>query len=196
MTPPAGLKQHCTISNAYVKPSRWFCRTVIRLHLGFLFSVVVVKSAPEKVRHRVTHCPYTLAILPLPRQLQDEHPSVRQAWLADDSAGSGALHALRQWWDPLCSAGADYGYNTNSMKTVWLVKADLMKEAVAIFEGTGVRITLEGVRYLGCAVGEPAFLERFFLDKVEEWTREIQKLATFALTEPHGFCGPNAWPAW
>ena len=105
--------------------------------------------------------------------------------MADDSAGAGALHALREWWDSLCSAGADYGYNTNSLKTVLLVKADLLEEAVAIFEGTGVRITLEGVRYLGSAVGEPAFLERFFLDKVEEWKREIQKLATFAVTEPH-----------
>ena len=66
-----------------------------------------------------------------------------------------------------------------------LVKADLLEEAVAIFEGTGVRITLEGVRYLGSAVGEPAFLERLFLDKVEEWKREFQKLATFAVTEPH-----------
>ena len=58
-------------------------------------------------------------------------------------------------------------------------------EADAIFQGTGVTISVNGVRYLGSAIGEPVFLEQFFLDKVEEWKKEIEQLVTFPNTEPH-----------
>ena len=46
-----------------VQPSRRFCGIIIRLHLGSLFPVVV-RSAPEKVRHRVTHCPCPFTLWP------------------------------------------------------------------------------------------------------------------------------------
>ena len=72
---------------------------------------------------------YALAIIPLLRHLQEEHSSIRQAWLADDSAGAGRLRALRHWWDTLSSVGASYGYDTNSVKTILLVKEGLLEEA-------------------------------------------------------------------
>ena len=128
---------------------------------------------------------YALSTLPLLFHLQHEHSSVRQAWLADDSAGAGRLCALRQWWDELSSIGAKYGYNTNSLKTILLVKEELVDRAVKLFSGTGVPVTTEGVRYLGSAIGQPGFRERFFLNKISEWRREIDHLSIFANTEPH-----------
>ena len=44
---------------------------------------------------------YALALLPLLSHLKKEHPAVRQAWLADDSAAAGRLEELRKWWDTL-----------------------------------------------------------------------------------------------
>ena len=38
-----------------------------------------------------------------------------------------------------------------------LVKANLVEEAAAIFEGTGMKNMLEDVRYLGSAVAKLAF---------------------------------------
>ena len=128
---------------------------------------------------------YALATLPLVQHLQKEHPSVRQAWLADDSAGAGRLRDLRKWWDTVSVVGAEYGYYTNCLKTVLLVKEHLYDLALEIFQGTGVELVVEGVRYLGSAVGEAGFVERFFLSKIEEWKREMVQLSQFAQTEPH-----------
>ena len=94
------------------------------------------------------------------------------------------MRALRQWWNSLSAAGADYGYLTNSVKTILLVKDNLVDEAAMVFSGTGVTITAEGTRYLGSAIGKPEFREQFFLNKIEEWKREIEQLAVFAKTEP------------
>ena len=66
---------------------------------------------------------YTLATLPLIQLLQRNYPSVRQTWLADDSAGAGALRELRKWWDTLCQMGKFYGYFTNCDKPLSLSNA-------------------------------------------------------------------------
>ena len=81
---------------------------------------------------------YALATLPLVKNLQSLHPAVRQAWLADDSAGAGRLRALCQWWDTLCNMVAQYGCNTNSTKTWLLVQSDLLEKAIELFGATGV----------------------------------------------------------
>ena len=85
----------------------------------------------------------------------------------------------------MSAAEADYGYLTNSVKTILLVKDNLVDEAAMVFSGTGITITAEGTRYLGSAIGKPEFREQFFLNKIEEWKREIEQLAVFAKTEPH-----------
>ena len=128
---------------------------------------------------------YALALLPLLSHLKKEHPAVRQAWLADDSAAAGRLEELRKWWDTLCTIGRKYGYHTNSMKTYLLVKKDLLDDAERAFGGTGVQFTSSGFGYLGSAVGELNFVEDFFRKKVQDWTKESEKLAVFAKTEPH-----------
>ena len=43
----------------------------------------------------------------------------------------------------------------------------------------------DGTRYLGSAVGQPEYRKAFLRDKVLEWGNEIERLATFAATEPH-----------
>ena len=128
---------------------------------------------------------YALATLPLVKHLQELHPSVRQAWLADDSAGAGRLRALRQWWDTICVVGAQYGYHTNCLKTIMLAKEHLADLATDIFQGTCVKITVDVVGYLGNAIGEAAFVEKFFRDKIGEWCNEIQQLSRYAETEHH-----------
>ena len=115
---------------------------------------------------------YALATLPLVKHLQSLHPAVRQAWLADDSAGAGRLRALRQWWDTLCDMGAQYGYNTNSTKTWLIVQPDLLEKANELLGATGVQITTEGVKYLGSAIGKRAYVESFLDLKVKEWRKE------------------------
>ena len=128
---------------------------------------------------------YALATLLLIQTLQRDQPSVRQTWLADDSAGAGRLVELRKWWDKLCEHGEKYGYFTNSSKTILLVQDDLLTAAKKLFSGTGVQIAIKGVRYLGSAVGEQSFREHYLSDKVDKWLDELRVLTAFAQTEPH-----------
>ena len=166
---------HATLRNCYRTPSRLFVSGGEEI----LSCEGTTQGDPLSMPF------YALATLPLVKHLQELHPSVRQAWLADDSAGAGRLRALRQWWDTICVVGARYGYHTNCLKTVLLVKEHLADLAADIFQGTGVKIAVEGVRYLGSAIGEAAFVEKFVRDKIGEWCDEIQQLSRFAETEPH-----------
>ena len=128
---------------------------------------------------------YALATVPFIEHLHREHPSIRQAWLADDSAGAGRLRELRKWWDTLSNTGKWYGYFTNSIKSFLLVQQNLVDYANELFDGTGVQIVTEGVRYLGSAIGEQSFVVSYFTQKVDEWLKELEVLIRFAQTEPH-----------
>ena len=128
---------------------------------------------------------YALATLPLVRRLQNMHESVRQVWMADDSAGAGRLRALRQWWDALSEEGKSFGYYTNDRKTILLVKTGMQTLAKEIFHGTDVHITSGGVGYLGSAVGDASYVKTAFQHKVEQWQSELEQLSKFARTEPH-----------
>ena len=123
--------------------------------------------------------------MPLIKTLQQDHPLVRQTWLADDSAAAGRLRELRRWWDTLQEVGELYGYYTNSGKTILLVDDSLLDLAHEVFRGTGVQIATKGVRYLGSAVGDRDFSRSFLDQKVDEWLEELKVLAKFAQTEPH-----------
>lgn len=128
---------------------------------------------------------YALATLPLIHALRLDHPEIRQTWLADDSAAAGHLRELRRWWDTLKKVGELYGYWTNSSKTILLVKDSLLDLAEEIFQGTGVQITVKGVRYLGSAVGKAEFARLFWERRIDDWLEELKVLSTIAETEPH-----------
>ena len=46
-------------------------------------------------------------------------------------------------------------------KTSLIVKEACYNEAVSLFKGTGVSITVEGKQHLGAALGSPPFVESF-----------------------------------
>ena len=74
---------------------------------------------------------------------------------------------LRKWWDKLCQIGPMYGYYPNANKTGIITKDDLVPLAREIFQGTGVKITSEGQRQLGAALGKASFRNSFMKEKVD-----------------------------
>ena len=110
---------------------------------------------------------------------------IKQVWYADDAAAAGLLTNLRSWWDMLCDIGPQYGYFVNSSKTFLIVKEEHVVQAHSIFTDTGIQITTEGKRYLGSALGSPAFVESYVNGKVKEWSDELSKLCEFATSQPH-----------
>jgi hypothetical protein len=65
------------------------------------------------------------------------------------------------------------------------VKPQCLQAANEIFKDTGVRITAEGQRHLGAALGSKAFKAKYAGEKVEDWAQELSLLAEFSLQYPH-----------
>ena len=59
------------------------------------------------------------------------------------------------------------------------------KISAAVFANTGVQVTSEGRPYLGAAIGTNEFVISHVQNKVTNWTKELDNLATIALIQPH-----------
>ena len=125
---------------------------------------------------------YAIGTQPLIRRLDG---IAKQVWYADDSAAGSSLERLRRWWDLLKEVGPLYGYFPNGAKTHVLAKPEHIEAAKEIFKGTGIMVSSEGKRYLGGAMGTASFLRQFVERKVNGWVQEIERLSTFARTQPH-----------
>ena len=55
------------------------------------------------------------------------------------------------------------------------------KISAAVFANTGVQVTSEGRPNLGAAIGTNEFVISHVQDKVTNWTKELDNLATIAL---------------
>ena len=66
-----------------------------------------------------------------------------------------------------------------------LSKKANLEEATALFQGTGVSITVEGKRHLGAAIGTHSFVEKYVQRKVSGWVRDVERLSSIAITQPH-----------
>ena len=64
-------------------------------------------------------------------------------------------------------------------------KEECHSTAVAAFADTDVRVTSEGRSYLGAALGTEEYMQAFVTDKVQQWTGELERLATIARSQPH-----------
>jgi len=109
---------------------------------------------------------YALAVVPLIRHLRTIVPDVSQTWFADDATAVGSLSKLLSWWQHLSSVGPDYGYFTNAVKTVLIVKPEHLSTAKALFANFNIQITARGQRHLGAALGTREFTEEYVTAKV------------------------------
>ena len=125
---------------------------------------------------------YAIGILPLLRSLA--FSEAIQMWYADDSSAGGKLRNVRTWWDMLSSKGPPYGYQVNPCKSVLVVKPAFMDEAKKMFANTDVRITAEGSRFLGAAIGSTNFKKDYLMTKVNTWLAELNSFIAIAKSQP------------
>ena len=81
--------------------------------------------------------------------------------------------------------GPPLGYTPNKKKSVLVVKPEFIDVARRIFRRTGVKITIEGDKHLGAAIGTTEFREKYVKTQVEKWKAEIERLSEIAKAEPH-----------
>ena len=127
---------------------------------------------------------YAVAVTPLISRLAESCPAVRQSWFADDDSAAAALVSLRHYWGEVARVGPGYGYFPNPHKTVLLTKPEHLEAATRQFEGTGIRITDDGSKYLGAALGSDNFCRRHQKSKVDAWCSQLEILSEMATTQP------------
>ena len=100
---------------------------------------------------------YALGITPLIQVLHEfaiinEHKSNEVAF-ADDLAAAGKINEIKIFWDVNEKIGLKYGYFLKASKSYLIVKNQHVAVASIIFNETDVKITTEGLRYLGAVIG-------------------------------------------
>ena len=112
-------------------------------------------------------------------------PSVKQVWLADDATGAGKLQPLKEWWDSIVSNGINTSYYINESKS-WLILKYPKKlmETKRLFADTNIKITSEGKRHLGAAIGNNNFCKEYATEKVSKLCKEIEQLSIYAKSQP------------
>ena len=83
------------------------------------------------------------------------------------AAGAGSLRDLHQWWSHLADTGPLYGYFPNVSKTCIVVKSEEMAVRARNIFGPEIKITTEGKRYVGAALGTKEFKMGYVKAKVE-----------------------------
>ena len=104
---------------------------------------------------------YALATQPLVEALSTVCPSVPQIWYADDNAALDRLVELRCYWDRVLGLGQGFGYLPNAKKSTLLVRRELVEEAKQLFDGTGVSVTTDGLKYLGSPIGSDEYIGKY-----------------------------------
>ena len=95
---------------------------------------------------------YAISLQPLITRLGISS-DLKQRCYADDASGFGSLEAIKQWWEELTEAGPDLGYYPNAKKGWLITKPEKVEGARVIFEGTAIKISTQGQRHLGTAMG-------------------------------------------
>ncbi len=130
---------------------------------------------------------YALGTRPLINSLASEttDEKVVQVWFADDSTSGGTITGVKKWWDHLKEVGPKYGYHPKPSKTHIIVKKEEDVEKVkALFGKEGIKITSEGQRHIGAALGSEKFKQEFVEKKVKKWVKDIEELSIIAEEEP------------
>ncbi len=109
---------------------------------------------------------------------------MKQLWYADDATEMGSLNGLKNWWDRINVISGLYGYKSNAVKSILLVKLECYDKACELFKDTNVKVTNEGVSMLGCPIGSSSFVERIVRKKIDDWCRKLKVLAGIALSQP------------
>ena len=126
---------------------------------------------------------YVLATVPLIDKVKTN--GLRQEWYGDDAAGGGKLASLRQWWNNLGSLGPNFGYLPNGCKSWLIVKPERFEKAKKGISCHKCGNHSIRENYLGAPLENHKFCHDFLQAKIKEWTIQIDKLPSFAQSQPH-----------
>ena len=74
---------------------------------------------------------------------------------------------------------------SNGGKSWLVIKSEgKRKEAEDLFQGTGIKITVQGHKYLGGHLGNQVGSSRYTMDLAENWCTQLRALSAIAKSQP------------
>ena len=125
---------------------------------------------------------YAVGVHPLIMRLKDPLKHI-QNWYADDSACTGLLLRIRDWFIQLMEIGSSYGYYAEPSKSISVVKDAHHDLAVELFASLKVEVTTAS-RFLGGCIGSASEVREYVRRKVTQWTQSVTRLAEAAKSYP------------
>jgi len=133
---------------------------------------------------------YAISTVPLIKQLHkkeignENEENIWQAWFADDSSAAGNLEGIKKWWTKLLKFGPKYGYYSNPIKCVLIVKdVNKLQRAKTILDEYEIEITTKVRCYLGVVIGNEEFKNVYIEEKIKEWIEDLKMLTSIAKSE-------------
>ena len=167
----------CYLENVYIMPARLF----------IVGGKEITSEEGTTQGDAVAMGMYSLGLMPLLMTIETymDKDTIKQIAFADDLTGIGKVQELQKWWNTIITNGPYIGYHVNQQKSWLVVKPEYFDEAKRLFHNYDIRITSDGRRHLGAAVGNTDFVKSYVNEKLSSWTDGLNRLSYIAQTQPH-----------
>jgi len=126
---------------------------------------------------------YVLGLAPLLDFI--DVPDTTHGAYADDIGAIGRLKALLIRWKQLVKLAPNIGYHPKPEKSWLIIKPERIELAKVMFAETKIKITSEGRKHLGAAIGSSLYKKSYMKSKVDEWMSQLKILSERAKSYPH-----------
>ena len=88
----------------------------------------------------------------------------------------GKIEGIRPYWELLQQVDPLYGYSPKPSKSYLVVKEQYFENAIETFRGSEVKISTEGGKHLGAAIGSENFNASYVKSLVDNWIDQLSLL--------------------
>ena len=108
----------------------------------------------------------------------------KEVAFADDFTIAGKIEGIRSYWELLQQVGPLYAYFPKPSKSYLVVKEQYLENATETFRGSEVKITTEGKKHLGAAIGSEDFKASYVKSLADNWIDQLNLLSKIAESKP------------
>ena len=131
---------------------------------------------------------YALGVTPLIHFVHEyismNNHRCKEVVLADGFTIAGKIEGFRSYWELMQQVGPLYGYFPKPSKSYLLVKEQYFENAIGTFRGNEIKITTEGKKHLGAAIGSEDCKASYVKSLVDNWIDQLNVLSKIAEREP------------
>ena len=123
---------------------------------------------------------YGGAMMPVVRDLKEDHPPIVQPWYADDADSAGDFDEIEAFFKDLAKIGPDFGYFPEPSKSVLIVRSPNLLAVQVFFNEQHCRgfLITTGHRYLGGFIGELNKRDEWLSSRLLDFEHGIKELAS------------------